>query len=72
MLRRQSHPLARIRRDLWLTRRFPLAILVSGILFISLAVAATNQLSSEQNTLEIQQLESVSEPESPSQSSEEN
>ncbi|WP_232228445.1 hypothetical protein [Lyngbya sp. PCC 8106] len=69
MLRRQSHPWARIRRDLWLTRRFPLAMLVSGILFISLAVAANNQLSSEQNTPGIQ-LESVKEQESNSQSSE--
>ncbi|MEB3280236.1 MAG: hypothetical protein VKK42_15080 [Lyngbya sp.] len=70
MLRRQSHPLARIRRDLW-PRRFPLAILVSGILFISLAVAATNQLNSQQNTLDIQS-ESVSEQKSQSQSSEGN
>ncbi|MDY7019779.1 MAG: hypothetical protein SWJ54_00260 [Cyanobacteriota bacterium] len=54
MLRRQSHPWARIRRDLWLTRRFPLAILVSGILFISLAISATNQLSSEQNIPNLQ------------------
>ncbi len=69
MLRRQSHPWARIRRDLWLTRRFPLAMLVSGILFISLAVAANNQLSSEQNLPGIQ-LESVKEQESNSQSSE--
>jgi hypothetical protein len=69
MLRRQSHPWARIRRDLWLTRRFPLAMLVSGILFVSLAVAANNQLSSEQNLPGIQ-LESVKEQESNSQSSE--
>lgn len=69
MLRRQSHPWARISRDLWLTRRFPLAMLVSGILFVSLAVAANNQLSSEQNLPGIQ-LESVKEQDSNSQSSE--
>lgn len=67
MLRRQSRPWARIRRDLWPTRYFPLAVLVSGILFISLAVAATNQLGSEQNIVETQS-ESVQEQESPSQS----
>ncbi len=52
MLRRQSHPWARIRRDLWLTRRFPLAVLVSGIVFLSLAIAATNQLNSEPSTVD--------------------
>lgn len=50
MLRRQSHPLARIGRDLSQTKRFPLAIIVSSILFLSLALAATHQLSPANKT----------------------
>ncbi len=50
MLRRQSHPLARIGRDLWKTKHLPVTLFVSSILFLSLALAATNKLSSTNET----------------------
>ncbi|MGB3405400.1 MAG: hypothetical protein WBA77_22130 [Microcoleaceae cyanobacterium] len=54
MLRRQSHPLARIGRDFSLTKRLPFAVAISSLLFISMALVATNRLMSQQPILEAQ------------------
>lgn len=54
MLRRQSHPLARIGRDFSLTKRLPFAVVISSLLFVSVALAATNRLVSQQSTIEAQ------------------
>ncbi|NJK36639.1 MAG: hypothetical protein HC825_07100 [Oscillatoriales cyanobacterium RM1_1_9] len=48
MLRRQSHPIARIVRDLRLTRGLSLAVVVSGLLFITLAATGLSQLNTGQ------------------------
>ncbi|MFO7029371.1 hypothetical protein B9T07_04760 [Limnospira fusiformis CCALA 023] len=45
MLRRQSHPLARIGRDVCSTKPFPLVAIVSSLLLLSLAVVATDRLN---------------------------
>lgn len=51
MLRRQSHPLARIGRDVCLTKRFPLMAIVSSLLLLSLALVTTERLNSPDQTI---------------------
>ncbi|MGL5080563.1 MAG: hypothetical protein ACRC8A_03665 [Microcoleaceae cyanobacterium] len=48
MLRRQSHPIARISRDLRLTRGLSLAAVISSLVFLTLSVAGLSQLNTEQ------------------------
>lgn len=52
MLRRQSHPLARIGRDVCSTKPFPLLAIVSSLLLLSLAVVATDRLNSHNPMLD--------------------
>ncbi|MGF1493484.1 MAG: hypothetical protein ACFBSC_13720 [Microcoleaceae cyanobacterium] len=47
MLRRQSHPIARISRDLNLTRKLSLAAIVGGLLVLTLMAISTGQFSTE-------------------------
>ncbi|HEY9866366.1 MAG TPA: hypothetical protein V6D21_19500 [Candidatus Obscuribacterales bacterium] len=45
MLRRQSRPFARLRRDLSLTRGLPLLAVISSLLFLGIAVTVTEKLN---------------------------
>ncbi|VXD14156.1 conserved hypothetical protein [Planktothrix serta PCC 8927] len=61
MLRRQSHPFARIRRDLSLTKGLPLLAVISSLLFLGIAVTINDKLNLNNQTFE-HQVESLPKP----------
>lgn len=54
MLRRQSHPFARIRRDLSLTRGLSLLAVISSLLFLGLAVTVGDKLNLNRQNIDPQ------------------
>jgi hypothetical protein len=54
MLRRQSHPFARILRDLSLTRGLPLLAVISSILFLGIAITINEKLNLNNQSIDSQ------------------
>ena len=54
MLRRQSHPLARILRDLILTKGLPLLAIISSLLFLGISLTINEKLNLNNQTIDSQ------------------
>lgn len=52
MLRRESRPLARLKRDFGLSKPFPLIAILGSVVFFGCALAATEQSLPQQNSLQ--------------------
>ena len=54
LLRRQSHPLARILRDLSLTKGLPLLAIISSLLFLGISLTINEKLNLNNQTIDSQ------------------